>query len=288
MHVTSPCREQRDSRSRTFAAVLMLALAGTGGLAQAAGFDEKLKAPMMKDAADLRTQIESFAPRYREIRAATPMQMITNASLARQQFDLTWQLERAVNDGRPLKEIEAIGFVNHGDGSYSIDVAVHPEWRVQANHIKSGLTSSLLEPICGALVERGFRPEDVAALKNYVSVHDVVAMGRAATASTALAFHRVVQKFDKARRPVPDSLVISYWYQNTRLINETNRAWTEGLLENLDAQRRRILLSYFSEAPGSFFLIPEGVSAGIGQTLTSVRAPDFEQRVMAIARGEAL
>jgi len=72
MHVTSPCREQRDSRSRTFAAVLMLALAGAGGLAQAAGFDEKLKAPMMKDAADLRTQIESFAPRYREILPPLP------------------------------------------------------------------------------------------------------------------------------------------------------------------------------------------------------------------------
>src|SRR4051812_46240443 len=96
MHVTSPCQDRRHSRHRSLAAVLMLALAGTGGLAQAAGFDETLKAPMMKSVADLQTQVQSFAAKYRALDDATQAQLITNASLAKQQFDLSWQLERAI------------------------------------------------------------------------------------------------------------------------------------------------------------------------------------------------
>ena len=80
MHVTSPCQDWRHLRRRSFAAVLMLALAGAGTVAHAAGFDENLKAPMMKDAADLRTQVESFAPRYREIRAASVSMRSARAS----------------------------------------------------------------------------------------------------------------------------------------------------------------------------------------------------------------
>lgn len=287
MHVTSTRQRRHHARRGPFVAVLMLALVGTGGLAQAAGFDEKLKAPMMKDAADLKTQVQSFATQYREIRAATPLQTIASASLARQQFDLAWQMERAVNEGRQLKEMEEVGFVSRGDGSYVVDVAKYPEWRVQADNIKSVLTSNLLDPVCDALLERGFRPEDVATLKKYVAEHDVVSMGHAATVPNALAFRRVVQKFDKAGKPVPDALVVSFWYQNARVVSETNRAWTEGLLNSLDAQRSRVLLSYFMETPGTFFLIPESVSTGIIQTLQSIRSADFEQRATAIATGES-
>jgi hypothetical protein len=232
--------------------------------------------------------VQGFAPKYREILAATPMQTITNAALSRQQFDLTWQVERAVNEGRPLNGLEEIGFMKHADGSYSVDTSKNPEWRVQANQIKAGLSSNMLDPICDTLVERGFRPEDVATLKKYVAENDVVSRGRAATAPIALAFHRVVKKFDKAGKPVPDALVVSFWYQNSRVINETNRAWAEGLLNSLDAQRRRILLSLFTEAGGTFFVIPESTSAGIIRTLESVRSGDFEQRATAISKGEPL
>jgi len=47
MHVTSTCQHRRHARHRSFAAMWMFAFAAAGGLAHAAGFDEKLKAPMM-------------------------------------------------------------------------------------------------------------------------------------------------------------------------------------------------------------------------------------------------
>jgi hypothetical protein len=50
-------------------------------------------------------------------------------------------------------------------------------------------------------------------------------------------------------------------------------------LQSLDAQRARVLLSYLSELVSFKSLIPESVDEGVIQTLTSIRAPDLEQRL---------
>jgi hypothetical protein len=281
MHVSSPCQGPRQSMRRPFAAVLMLALAGAGGVAHAAGFDEKLKAPMMKDSADLRTQAQIFATRYRAIRDATPAQLVTNVSLAKQQFDFSWQLERAVNERRPLHELESLGFESLDNGGYKIDTRQYPEWRSQGEYIATMFKGNLRDGVLAELLERGFRPEDVAALREYIESHDAKQAVRAATLPVALDFQKVVQKFDKAGRPVPDVLVVSYWYQSTREYFDANRAWSEGLLKTLDAQRQRVLISYLSELVSFKSVIPEDVEEGIRQTLASVRAPDFEKRAMA-------
>jgi hypothetical protein len=257
----------------------MLALAGAGGLAHAAGFDEKLKAPMMKDAADLLTQAQGFSTQYRAIRDASPAQLISNASLARQQFDLGWQVERAINERKPLPELESLGFVSLGNGGYQIDTRQHPEWRAQGEFLATMLSSNLREGVFAELQQRGFRGEDVAALNQYIGLHDVKKAARAAKVPVALAFQRVVQKFDKAGRPVPNALVVSYWYQSAREYSEAHRTWSEGLLLSLDAQRARVLLSYLSELVSFKSLIPESVDEGVIQTLTSIRAPDLEQRL---------
>jgi hypothetical protein len=102
---------------------------------------------------------------------------------------------------------------------------------------------------------------------------------REAKVPVALGFQRVVQKFDKAGRPVPNALVVSYWYQSSREYSEAYRTWSEGLLKSLDAQRARVLLSYLAELVSFKSLIPESVDEGIIQTLTSIRAPDLEKRL---------
>jgi hypothetical protein len=257
----------------------MLALAGAGGLAHTAGFDEKLKAPMMKDAAIFKTEVQGFASKYRAVRDATPAQLVTNASLAKQQFDFSWQLERAVNERRPLPEPESVGLMSLDNGGYKIDTRRNPEWRSQGEYIATMFKGNLRDGVFSELLERGFRPDDVAALKEYISSHDVDQATRAAILPVALAFQRVVQKFDKAGRPVPDVLVVSYWYQSTREYFEANRAWSEGLLKNLDAQRQRVLISYLSELVSFKSVIPENVQEGIRQTLESIRSPDLEKQL---------
>jgi hypothetical protein len=255
----------------------MLALAGIGGVAHAVEFDEKVKAPMMKSAADLKTQAQSFATRYREIRAATPAQLVTNASLVKQQFDLSWQIEHAINERRPPSDLQAMGFVSLGNGGYSIDTLKYPEWHVEGDSIASIFNSVLRDDVFAELLQRGFRAEDVVTLKEYIASHDVAQSIGAATVPIVLGFQRMVKKFDKAGKPVPDPLVISYWYQNTRARGEANRVWSEGLLEALDAQRRRVLLSYLSEQESKRDLIPESVSEAIRGTLASMRSPNFEK-----------
>src|SRR5215510_5462989 len=73
MHVTRSRMDWRwRKRRKSIAAVLMMAIAGVAGAANAVEFDQKLNAPMMKSAAYFRTQAQSFGTKYLEIRAATP------------------------------------------------------------------------------------------------------------------------------------------------------------------------------------------------------------------------
>jgi len=287
MHVTSPCPCRCRSMRRPFAAVLMLALAGAGSIAQAAGFDERLKAPMMKDAAQTAVQAKEFGARFREVRAATPSQVITNASLARENFDFRWQVERAIDHRKPIKEFEELGFQSLGNGSYKVNLDEHPEWEDVPRGIISILSVTNLDPVTSALVERGFRPEDVIALKDYLRSHDARVAAKAASLPVALGFANSVRKFDKASRPVPDALVISYLYQTSRAASEAERLWVVELLNRFDAQRRRVLLATLMEFEVTGEWHPSDPAQVIASQLNAVRLPNFEELARAEAKGVA-
>jgi hypothetical protein len=51
-------------------------------------------------------------------------------------------------------------------------------------------------------------------------------------------------------------------------------------LKALDNQRVRVLLSYLSEVDSYRSFIPDSVPEEISGTLSSVRSPDFEKRLM--------
>lgn len=287
MQVTSNCQGRHRLKRPALAAVLLLALAGFGGVAQAVEFDEKLKAPMMKSAADTSAQAKSFAVKFREIRAATPAQLITNASLARQQFDLKWQIQRAIDEKKPLDEFAELGLVSRGDGTYSIDMRKNPEWDDFHETIAGMLSRANLDASAPALIQRGFRPEDVDTLKLYVTTHDPIAASKSAALPIALGFSRTVGKYDRGKRPVPDAVVLSYLYQYARAASESNRAWVADLLKQFDAQRARILLSTFLEFETTGAWGPDDTRAGISAALENARLPNFEELVTAEAKGVA-
>ena len=65
MHVPSNCHGRQRHRWRpALATALMVTLAAFTSSAQAADFDEKLKAPAMKDPAELRSQAQAFSARF--------------------------------------------------------------------------------------------------------------------------------------------------------------------------------------------------------------------------------
>jgi hypothetical protein len=257
------------------------------GLAQAVEFDQKLKAPAMKDAGELRSQAQSFASRFGEVRAATPDQLIRDATLTRKRFDLTWQIQRAIDERKPLDELASIGIVARGDGSYSVDMGEHPEWYYLHETMAGMLVRADLDAIGPALIARGFRPEDLAILKDYVATHNPTKAAANEMQSVVIGFGRSIRRLDSLKRTVPDNTITSYFYQRARAASESDRRWVEGLLQRLDAQRGRILLSIFTEMKPTALWIPEDWSDTAASLMFQARQPGFEARIAAEAKGVA-
>jgi hypothetical protein len=286
MHAPSNRRDGLRQRWRSsIVAVSMLATLSLGGAALAAGFDEKLKAPMMRTLGEFQAQAESFAVKYRAMRQSNPEQVIRDPAMARQKFDLKWQLLRAVEARKPMGDLSSLGLESLGDGTYRIDLEEHPEWDELHETIAGMLSRANLDATGPALTARGFRPEDLATLKNYVATHDSGLAAREESASITLAFANVVRKYDKLRREVPDALIESFYYQRTRAFSEANRRWVEGLLQSLDAQRGRVLLSTFTENKPHAIWAPSDFKAASLELLAEMRKPDFEARVKAEVKG---
>jgi hypothetical protein len=265
----------------------MLALASLAGSVHAVEFSEAVKAPTMKSAADFKSQVEGFAKNYREVRAAAPAQLITDSSLAKRQFDLKWQLERAIDQRASLENLGEIGLVSRANGSYEIDTTAHPEWNELHETVAGMLAHTSRDTFAAALPERGFRPEDVTRLQQFIDRNDPRARSRMAKLPIALSFSRTVEKYDRAKRPVPDAVVFSYLYQSSLAASESERAWVEELLSIFDPQRQRILVSAFQEFLVVKIISPSDPAAVVAGTLAAVRLPDFEALATAEAKGVA-
>jgi hypothetical protein len=275
------------SYPRAVALLLMLAsLAGVAGRAQAVEFDEKLMAPMVSEPVALRTQAQSYIAKFNTLRDASPREVVTSRALSAERFDLTWQIQQAIDMKRPLGDLSAIGLERQEDGSYRVDYNASPQWN-RPDELFTIVFSGIDWPGFGAhLVSRGFREADVASLKSYVSTHDLQQTNRRESLPLALSFSAIVKKYDKIKRPVDDAVVLSYIYQREKLKAENGREWVEGLLNSLDAQRARILLTHFSEFQSTALWAPSDQRAGIDYQLQLVRLPNYEQLATAEATGD--
>jgi len=285
MHVPSNCHGRQRHRWRAaIAPMLMLVLAA---FTHAAEFDEKLKAPTMKDTAELRSQAQAYSARFARVREASPEQLLRDAAMAREKFDVAWKIQWAINERKPIGELAESGVTLQPNGSYAVDTVGHPEWVDLANTIAVLLIGENQQHWIPLLIARGFRPQDVEVLKSYVQGHDPMKASAEATLPIALSFGRTVRKYDKLKRPVPDALVHSFWYQRAFAASESDRAWVLGLMQVLDAQPQRILVSSFAELKQTMYWLPENVPEGIASFLEVVRRPDFEALAIAEAKGVA-
>jgi hypothetical protein len=279
----SSCYHRR--RYLRVAASLVVALASLSGIARAAEFDERVKAPLMKDAGTLRAQVQSFSARFAALQAAGPEQLITNRTLAGERFDLAWQIQQAIDVQRPLGDLSELGFVSRGDGSYGIDLNAFPQW----DRVDQKLPAILPQLNWGAfaqqLINRGMTAAETAQLRTYIDSHDAGAASSARTLPISLSFSKLVRKYDKINRPVPDATVLSYLYQRERAASEVKREWTAGLFGAVDPHGARILRSALSEGISSSIWAPSDQAEGIADILAVVRQPDFEQRATEQAKG---
>jgi hypothetical protein len=262
----------------------MLILAGFAGLAQAVEFDEKIKAPMARGGAELKTQAESYSASFALLRAVSPVEMVTNQVLSQKRFDLEWQLTRALEDKRPQEDLSALGLEKYENG-FRIDYNKFPQWQPFPERLASLMPTMNMDVAGPLLIARGFRESDVAALRSYLEIHDLKAETSARTLPIAISFSKVVKKYDRIKRPVGKDLVFAFLYQRDKTGAEARRAWSEGLIRTLDEQRVRVLQSYLSEIQGTGYLAPSDTEAGVTNLLAVMRLPDYEQRASAEAAG---
>jgi hypothetical protein len=269
------------------AAGFVLTLASLSGIAGAVEFDERIKAPLMKDAGALRTQAQSYSARFAALGDAGPQQLITNRVLAGERFDLSWQIQQSIDVRRPLGDLSALGFVDRGDGTFFIDLRAHPQWNQMDKTFVALLPITHWDAFSKQLVARGVPAADTAKLRDYVATHDIRAAINSRTLPVSLSFGRLVKKLDKMKRPVPEATVLSYVYQRAKAESEASREWMAGLLASVDAQSARILISALAEGELTSIWAPDDQAAGIADILAKTRQPDFEARAIAAAKGEA-
>lgn len=277
---------QRSPRP-PFAAAVVAMFASLVGVASAVEFDEKVKAPQARTADQLRARAQAYAERDAQARVAGIDAVVRDRALARERFDVLWDLRRAIDEKRSLAELAPLGVVARDDGTYRVDLNAYPHWRDPAEQL-SGTLPALNPTMMGAdLSQRGLTPEALAKLLQYSSTHDVNASVRAATLPIAISFSRLVKKLDKLKRPVTDSLVMSYLYQRELAASEARRRWSESLLDAIGPSASRIVESYFGEMSSSGVWGPSDVRTGIDGQLALMRLPDFEARANAEASGVA-
>ena len=266
---------------------LFVVLAAFAGIAQAVDFDEKLKAPQAKGAAEIKALAENYSTTFARLDAASPAASVTDRSLYMDFFELKWQINRALDEKKPLQDLSAVGLVKREDGSLSIDLGANPQWDPLTQKLSTLLPSMDLKTLGPMLINRGFRESDLVTLENYLATNDLKASMKAKTLPMAISFSRVVKKYEKLKLPVSRGLVFSYLYQRSKAEAQEEQRWAEGLLNALDAQRARILQSYFSEMKGQAVWAASDVDTGVATLLSTMRLRDFEQRATEEARGVA-
>jgi hypothetical protein len=266
------------------ALALVLMLASLARVAQAVEFDEKIKAPMVRGGAELKTQAESYSARFARVSTVSPAEMAANQALSQERFEVEWQLKRALDDKRPLEDLSALGLVKQENG-FRIDYNAFPQWEPFHERLAVLMPTMDMDIAGPHLVSRGFRDIDVVTLRNYLETHDLKAATRARTLPIAISFSKVVKKYDRIKRPVGKDVVFSFLYQREKAEMESRRAWSEGLIRSLDDHRARVLHSYLSELQGIGHWSPDDVEAGVAGLLAVMRLPDYEQRATTEAEG---
>ena len=289
MQVPSYQRLIKPRRRGRGAAGLLLWLASVAAVAQAVDsdqklFDEKLKAPRAMGGPELKSTAQNYSASFARMREASPAELVTNKALFLEHFDLVWQINRALEDQRPLEDLSALGLVKY-EGGFRIDYGAFPQWQPFPELVASLVPTWSMDSVGPLLVNRGFRESDVVALKSYVDTHDLKAATSARTLPIAISFSKLVKKYDKLKHPIGKDLVFAFLYQRGKVEAEARRAWAEGLIRTLDDQRVRILRSYFAEMPGTGYWAASDVNAGVANLLAVMRLPDYEQRATAEARG---
>lgn len=244
---------------------------------QAAPFDEKSKAPRAATSQALRTKFEShFQTFQRKQQDADPAAFIRDRQAYKQWSDLYFAVKLALDERVPLQDLSAFGLAAQADGAYVVDLRKFPQWEPLDTRLYLLTNPEVFESYEPALKARGFRDEDIRALRTYLATHDPRLRIHSEARQLVDTFAKRLQGRRQAGQPLNLEEVLAYRYQKASLKAEIERQWAVGLLDALDPQRQRILASFFDEFDSSLTLGTP--TAPLNQTL--------EQEAQPIVSGE--
>jgi hypothetical protein len=236
-----------EEPKRLIASVLLLAVL-LAGHAQAAPFDEKAKAPRVASSQALRTKLEAhFATFERKQQDADPAAFIRDRVAHKQWSDLYFAAQLAMDEKTPLKDLDAFGLVAKPGGKYVVDLSAFPQWEPLDSRLHKLTNEEIVESYVPALKARGFRDEDVDALRTYLANNDPRVTVQTEGRQLVETFARRLQGQRKAGQQLNLQEVLAYRYQKWMVRAEAQRSWAVGLMDALDKQRQRALASFLDE-----------------------------------------
>jgi hypothetical protein len=223
--------------------------------AQAAPFDEQLKPPRAGTSQALQTRLEAhFATFQRKQQEQDPAAFIRDRRAYQQWSDVYFAVTLALDEGTPLGDLSRFGLMELPDGKYRIDLRAFPQWEPLDTRLRMFSNPAVLESYLPALEARGFRASDVQAMRTYTATHDPRLAVHAEGRQLVDTFAQRLQKQRLAGRQLDLQEVLAYRYQKASIKAEAGRQWALGLLDTLDPQRQRILVSLLDESEADLTL----------------------------------
>lgn len=236
-----------EESRRLIASVLLLAWFAAGHTV-AASFDEKAQAPRVASSKELRAKLEAhFATFERKQQDPDPAAFIRDRVAHKQWSDLYFAAQLAMDEKTPLKGLEAFGLVAKPGGKYGVDLQAFPQWEPLDSRLYKLRNEEVVESYVPALKARGFRDEDVEALRTYLANNDPEVAVYAEGRPLVETFARRLQGQRNAGQKLNLQEVLAYRYQKSTIRAEAQRNWALGLMDALDRQRQRALASFLDE-----------------------------------------
>jgi hypothetical protein len=261
------------------AMVAVLQMSAPDASGQAAKFDEKLKAPEAPGNQALKTQIREYFDVYARVTAESLSGIVRDRSAFAKWFDTHWLLQRAIDMQRDLGDLSEFGIAPRGDGSYTVDIKNFPQWTPLNTSALRLLEPQLLEAYTPDLKARGFRDQDIDAIKAYTQAHRPDQMARRDKLSLSESFATRVEQRMARGVMLGTKQMLDYLYQNSRIQEEATRAWTVDLLDSLDKQRQRILESCLNDQDrsGTMAIAPDDIDAAAQWMSTAIMSGEHSR-----------
>jgi hypothetical protein len=205
--------------------------------------------PRINNQAELRSRVSDYVASYEKVGGARPDAIARDPVLYRKLCNLRWAINRALAEKKAL-DLSEFGFTVT-EGGYAMNQKDGLQWFPLDSFVSFLLEPGVFASQAAELQRRGFRDQDVDLLRAYAAKPRPEQLAFFKFKESTESFARTIQMRRRSGLAVTMAEVQEHNYKVEQIYNEANREWAVGLLDILDKQRQRILMSYFEERNGS-------------------------------------